>query len=115
MKSCPWKDENWGMVLPTELMIIHNVIIIHHSPETFCPTCSVPTRVTMLGDCTDVDTPVSSILYTLNSSKFPRFKCVLIIVEIFHYIYFIEPSVHEQTCIFELAKCEVLVSFGKAL
>jgi hypothetical protein len=77
-----------GTVLPIELMIIHNVIIVPHSPATACPTCFVPSRATMLGDCTDVDTPVSSILYTLISIKFPRFKCMLIIVEIFDYIYF---------------------------
>jgi len=36
------KKKTGGTVLPIELMIIHMVITVPHSPETACPTCFVP-------------------------------------------------------------------------
>ena len=85
MKTC-------GKVFPTELMIIHKIIIVPRSPEAACPACFVPSYATMLGDCTTLDTPVSSKLCTLISSKFLRFKCTLIIVDKFHSFCCIECS-----------------------
>lgn len=86
----PYISESWslalgrmktgGTVLPTELMIIHVVIIV---PRT--PTCFI------------------NVIHTV-SWKFPRFKCTLITVEKFHYVCFLECRGPEDTCIFELAK-----------
>ena len=44
-----------GTLLPTELMIIHTVIIVPRSPEAACPTCFVPFWAIILEDCTTVN------------------------------------------------------------
>jgi hypothetical protein len=67
----------------------------------------------MLGDCTNVDTPVSSMLCTLSAVNFTRFKCTLKIVAELNYLCFIESGDPEQTCISGFRSVRFLCLFIK--
>jgi hypothetical protein len=65
-----------GRVLTTEFFI-HTVIIVPRSPKTACPTYFVLIWTKMLWDCTTVETPVSSMLYTLSAVNFQNLSARL--------------------------------------
>jgi hypothetical protein len=104
-----------GTVLPTELLIIQTVIIVPHSPQTAYPACFVPSRATVSGDCTTVDTPVSSMLHTPSAVNFQDLSETSWLSKNSIKFCFTERGRPEQTWIFGIPKSQVLVSIRNAL